>query len=112
MLLLTREVSRILIYFYSTLAFSYNILYIGGRIESAFIRSSRSNNSTVDTSIIVQLKKAHTTCNAETGEVEIEWPENASLYDGVLGKEIFASGATKNVYKVFSTCLPQHLVCF
>jgi hypothetical protein len=44
--------------------------------------------------------KAYTTCDTETGAVEIEWPDNASLYESVLEKEIFASGATKNVYKV------------
>ena len=63
---------------------------------------SCTNNSSVDTSTVIQLKKAHTTCNAEAGEVEIEWPENAMLCEGILGKEVFASGATKNVYKVFS----------
>ena len=35
------------------------------------------------------------------GEVEIEWPENASVHEAIVGKDIFASGATKNVYKVF-----------
>jgi len=50
--------------------------------------------------------KAHTTCDTETGEVEIGWPDNTSLYEGVLGKDIFASGATKNVYKVFIPPFP------
>jgi len=111
MLFFTREVSHILIHFNSMMAFSYSD-YIGGRIESTFVHSSHSNNSTVDTSTMVQLKKAHTTWNLETGEVEILWPENASLCEGVLGKLIFVSGATKNVYKVFSTSLLQHLVWF
>ena len=71
---------------------------------------SRANNSSVDTSTVVQLKKAHTTCNVETGEVEIEWPENSTLCEGILGKEVFATGATKNVYKVFSTFLLQALM--
>jgi len=104
-----REVSCFLVHFSSIIAHSYSG-YIGGRIESTFVRSSRSNNTTVDASTVVQLKKAHSTCNADTGEVEIQWPENASICEGILGKEIFASGATKNVYKVFSTPLPQHLV--
>lgn len=52
-------------------------------------------------STVIQIKKAHATCNTETGEVEIEWPENAPLREAIIGKDIFASGATKNVYKVF-----------
>ena len=55
----------------------------------------------MDASVVVQLKRAHTTCDAETGAVEIEWPENAPLCEGVLGNEVFASGATKNAYKVW-----------
>ena len=68
-----------------------------------FVRTSRTDNAQVDASVIVQLKRAHTTCDAETGAVEIEWPENAPLREGVLGNEVFASGATKNVYKVWSS---------
>ncbi|KAF8810882.1 hypothetical protein BYT27DRAFT_7209052 [Phlegmacium glaucopus] len=63
----------------------------GRRIESTFIRTSHTNNSSIDASTVVQLKKAHTTCNTETGEVEIEWLENASLHEAVLGKEVFAA---------------------
>ena len=89
---------------FDTISFISSLcLSLGGRIESTFVRTSRADNSSVDTSTIVQLKKAHTTCDAETGEVEIEWPENLTLCEGILGKEVFASGATKNVYKVFST---------
>ena len=50
--------------------------------------------------------KVHTTCDKETGEVEIGWPDNTSLYEGVLWKDIFASGATKNVYKVLIPHFP------
>ena len=57
----------------------------------------------MDASIIVQLKRAHTTFYAETGAVEIEWPENAPLRKGVFGNEVFASRATNNVYKVWSS---------
>ena len=57
----------------------------------------------MDASIIVQLKRAHMTCDAKTGAVEIEWPENALLREGVLENEVFASGAMKNVYKVWSS---------
>ena len=45
-------------------------------------------------------------CDKETGKVEIGWPDNTSLYEGVLGKDIFASGATKNVYKVLIPHFP------
>ena len=57
----------------------------------------------MDASIIVQLKRAHMTCDVETGAVEIEWPKNALLCKGVPGNEVFPSGATKNVYKVWSS---------
>lgn len=76
------------------------IVHLGGVIESTFVRTNRANIAAVDTSTVVHLKKAHTTCDAETGEVEIVWPDNAKVHEGVLGKDIFASGATKNVYKV------------
>lgn len=78
------------------------LLQSGGRIESTFVQTSHTNNSAVDASTVIQLKKAHTICNPETGEVEIEWPENAHVCEGILGKDVFASGATKNVYKVLS----------
>ena len=70
-------------------------------MESKFVRSNRSNTTGIDATTIVKLKKAHATCNAETGEVEIGWPENAPLHEGVIGKDVFAQGATKHVYKVF-----------
>ncbi|KAF8959843.1 hypothetical protein BDZ97DRAFT_1906085 [Flammula alnicola] len=76
------------------------ILNAGGVTESTFVRTNRSNNAAVNASTVVQLKKAHTTCDMETGEVEIVWPDNMAVCDGVMGKDIFASGATKNVYKL------------
>ncbi|KAF8908220.1 kinase-like domain-containing protein [Gymnopilus junonius] len=72
----------------------------GGRMQSMFVQTSCTNNTQVDASTIVQLKRAHMTCDAETREVEIEWPKNAPLCEGVIGNEVFASGATKNVYKL------------
>ncbi|KAF8963109.1 kinase-like domain-containing protein [Flammula alnicola] len=72
----------------------------GGVPPSTFVRTKHASNSGVDTSTVIQLKKAHTTCDKETGEVEIGWPENGQVYEGLLGKEVFASGATKNVYKL------------
>lgn len=81
----------------------------GGIPPSTFVRTKHASNSGVDTSTVIQLKKAHTTCDKETGEVEIGWPENGQVYEGLLGKDIFASGATKNVYKVFS-CFPNVLL--
>ena len=78
-------------------------------MESTFVRTNRSNTSSVDASTIIQIKKAHMTCNTETGEVEIEWPENASVHEAIVGKDIFASGATKNIYKVFLPCSPIFL---
>lgn len=72
---------------------------LGGVLESTFVWTNRTNVA-IDASII-QLKKALTTCNAETGEVKIAWPDNLAACEGILGKEFFASGATKNVYKVF-----------
>ncbi|EDR04435.1 uncharacterized protein LACBIDRAFT_330566 [Laccaria bicolor S238N-H82] len=73
-------------------------LIVGGALESTFVRTNRTYVA-IDTSV-VQLKKAVTTCNAETGEVEIAWPDNLAACGGILGKEIFAHGATKNVYKL------------
>jgi hypothetical protein len=70
-------------------------------MESTFVRTNRINNATVEASTLVQVKKAHTTCDRETGQVEIVWPDNAAVFEGVIGKDIFASGATKKVYKVF-----------
>lgn len=77
---------------------------LGGVTESTFVWTSRANTAVVDASTLVQIKKAHTTCNKETGEVEIVWPDNTAVYEGVLGKDVFASGATKKVYKVFLPC--------
>ena len=80
-------------------------VHLGGVTESTFVWTNRTNIAAVDTSSVVHLKKAHTTCDTETGEVEIVWPDNAGVHEGVLGKDVFASGATKNVYKVFYPCL-------
>lgn len=55
--------------------------------------------------MIVQLRKAHTTCDAETGQVETLWPDNIQALTGILGKSVFASGATKNVYQVLISAL-------
>ncbi|EDR01742.1 uncharacterized protein LACBIDRAFT_333002 [Laccaria bicolor S238N-H82] len=70
----------------------------GGALESTFVRTNHTYVA-IDASV-VQLKKAVTTCNAETGEVKIVWPDNLAACGGILGKEIFAHGATKNVYKL------------
>ncbi|KAF8901850.1 kinase-like domain-containing protein [Gymnopilus junonius] len=72
----------------------------GGPMESTFVRTNHANLPAVDASTVIHLKKAHTTCDPETGEVEIVWPDNSDMYEGVLGKDVFATGATKNVYKL------------
>ena len=76
-------------------------------MESIFVRTNRAKNATVDATTLVQVKKAHTTCNRETGEVEIVWPDNAAIYEGVLGKDVFTTGATKKVHKVFLSSLQE-----
>jgi hypothetical protein len=70
-----------------------------GGMASTYIRTNRAV-SVVNTSTIIQFQKAYTTCDSETGEISIQWPDNASIGKGVLGESIFASGATKNVHEV------------
>lgn len=67
----------------------------------------------------VQLIKAYATCDSKTGQVEIVWLENAEPVDGFLGKEVLASGSTKNVYQVSDMTLivrvimtESHLLAF
>ncbi|PPQ75329.1 hypothetical protein CVT25_005119 [Psilocybe cyanescens] len=67
---------------------------------STFIRTRHASSTGIDTTSIVRVKKAHTTCDKETGEVDIEWPENGRIDNGFIDKNIFASGATKHVYKL------------
>lgn len=57
----------------------------------------------------VQLVKARTTCDSKTGQVEIVWLENVESADGFLGKEVMASGSTKNVYQVSNTTLTMQI---
>jgi hypothetical protein len=73
-------------------------------MESTFIWTNRANNANLSASTVIQFKKAHTTCSTETGEVEITWPDNMPVHEGILWMDIFASGATKNVYKVRTCC--------
>ena len=61
-------------------------------------------------SVPVQLVKARTTCDSQTGQVESVWLENAVSVDGFLGKEVLASGSTKNVYQVSTVVLIIRLV--
>ncbi|KAF8886423.1 kinase-like domain-containing protein [Gymnopilus junonius] len=70
----------------------------GGPMESTFVRTNRANLPAVDASTLIR------PADPETGEVEIVWPDNSDMYEGVLGKDVFATGATKNVYKVFVNC--------
>ena len=56
-------------------------------------------------SVPVRLAKARTTCDSKTGQVEIIWLENATSVDGFLGKDVLASGSTKNVYQVWTMVL-------
>ena len=58
----------------------------------------------------VQLIKAYATCDSKTGQVEIVWLENAEPVDGFLGKEVLASGSTKNVYQVSDMTLIVHVI--
>ena len=39
--------------------------------------------------------------------MEIVWPDNAAVYEGVLGKDVFTTGATKKVHKVFLSSLQE-----
>ena len=61
---------------------------LGGVIESTFVRTNRTNITAVNTSTVVHVNKAHTTCDTETGEVDIVWPDNAGVHEGVLGKDV------------------------
>ncbi len=61
-------------------------------------------------SVPVRLAKARTTCDFKTGQVEIIWLENATSVDGFLGKDVLASGSTKNVYQVRTMVLMIRLV--
>jgi hypothetical protein len=87
---------------------------ITGAMVSTYIRTNRAT-SVGNATVVIQLQKAYTTCDAETGEISIQWPDNASVQEGVIGENVFASGATKNVYEV-SLChmfVSSHsLTCF
>jgi len=76
--------------------------HTGGIPPSTFVRTKHAGSSGVDSSTVIWLKKAHTSCSRKTGEVEIGWPENGPILEGLLGKEVYASRTTKNVYKVLS----------
>ena len=59
------------------------------------MRSTFSN-----TSVAIQFHKSHLACDAEMGQIDITWLENSSVIEGLLGKDIFAEGATKYVFMV------------
>ena len=67
---------------------------------SSFVRTNRAISVGRVASTVIQLQKAYTTCDANTGEVSIQWPANAAVGEGVLGDDVFASGTTKNVHEV------------
>jgi hypothetical protein len=73
------------------------------------VRTSRASASG-GASTTIHFIKAHTTCDSETGQVDILWPEDAEVLEGQLGKDLFASGATKEVYQVCSTFFPVYLL--
>ncbi|EDR07665.1 uncharacterized protein LACBIDRAFT_327547 [Laccaria bicolor S238N-H82] len=72
--------------------------HAGGSLLSCWVPTPRSTSANV--SAPVQLIKVYATCDSKTGQVEIVWLENAEPVDGFLGKEVLASGSTKNVYQL------------
>lgn len=66
---------------------------------STFVRTNRAPAARM-VSTVIQFQKAYAACDSQTGEVSIQWPDNAAIVEGVLGEEIFSSGATKNVHEV------------
>lgn len=79
-----------------------NCLLLDGAIPSTFIHTKHVSSSGVDTSSVIRVKKASTTCDKDTGIVDIGWPENNEIEKAVIDKLSFAKGATKYVYKVWN----------
>ena len=61
-------------------------------------------------SVPVQFIKVYATCDSKTGQVEIVWLENTEPVNGFLGKEVLASGSTKNVYQVSEMTIIVHVI--
>ena len=53
-----------------------------------------------NTSVAIQFHKSHLVCDTEMGQINITWPKNSGVIEGLLGKNIFAEGATKYVFMV------------
>ena len=79
--------------------------FIQALLQSSFVRNRpASMMATRESSVLIHFTKAYTTCDRATGIVDISWVSDASPIEGLLGNEAFASGATKQVYKVCWTC--------